>query len=162
MQKRYIAKIISIILCIICCVSTICANDIYSGDYLDFNNPYSKMNSDGTFTFGIALSVTSDSFTANKAYVTIGTTAHVYDRSNQSEFNSDDDDYSYTVSLYTYYTSNRIGSYTGYADGTKYGQSYATTTGTKYYIKISANNPNLKLTQYEIEGDGYVKNVTVN
>ena len=38
----------------------------------------------------------------------------------------------------------------------------ATTTGTKYYIKISANNPNLKLTQYEIEGDGYVKNVTVN
>lgn len=120
------------------------------------------MNSDGTFTFGISLSVTSDSFTADKAYVTIGTTAHVYDRSNKSEFNSDDADYSYTVHLYTYYTSKHIGSYTGYADGTRYGQSYATTAGTKYYIKISATNQNLKLTQYEIEGDGYVKNITVD
>lgn len=161
-KRKVLISIISIALCFLCSFSTVSANDIYTGDYFEFDNPFSRMDSDGTFTFCIASRIESDVFTADKAYVTIGTTASVYDRSEREEFTSSSDTYAYTVKLMKYSTGSMVGSYTAYSDGTRYGQSYSVKKGDKYYLEIVAVNRNLKLTSYQIDGTGYVKNVTVD
>lgn len=161
MKKSFISMI-TIALMILSCCSPInaFANDISEKDYIKFEQPSTRISSNGYFTFDVHRSLVSGKFKANGNYVTIQTSARIYNAGTGTY--RIDKSVKFRVTLCKK-GGKTIGSYVGMADNVYGGLKFTgITKGDTYYFVITVLDEDIQFSGYEsVKGSGNVSNVTV-
>lgn len=151
-------KMISAVLCFaILLAFPLTARAAESDEYITFVPGKERIESDGTFEFNVRSDLRSGSFTANEDTITI------YSKCRKFNVNTGGVESTkaceYTLTLYEKETSDKVGSYTGYANNKKVTQEFSVEKGKEYYFIITCDPTHTM--PYSLRGTGKVSDVTV-
>lgn len=158
-MKKILCRISMFVLLICLCGSIFVSAVGVSDNYIEFNNPNSRIDDDGSFEFQFYFSCPSDRFVANSSRITIQTRAMVQ-RQDIGIVTSDD---LFTLTLYkkNVIGTTEIGQYTGCADNVYGGKTFNVTEGETYYFQLDPADPNFQMTGKRFVGTGNITNVSV-
>lgn len=161
MKKKIFSLVATVIMLFVCCSPVNAfADNVNGNDYIRFEQPVSRIASNGAFTFDVHIRLASGKFKANGNYITIQTRARIYGAG--TETYRTDSSVKFRVTLCKS-SGKTVGSYVGMADNIYGGRKFTgITKGDTYYFVITVLDENIQHSGYEsVKGTGNVSNVTV-